>query len=284
MQTLILWSISVLAWIWYLVPRNRPLAGLVWRILALGAIGGGLSALCALALNELGMSWTGVRSPGGASMPAALLLFLWVGIVEESSKAFWAAFLARRVRRFSEPLDGVLHASAVALGFASIENLLYMSGYGDLVLLPRSLTAVPLHLTLSTIWGLALTRARILNAPLAPRMIPAVLLTAAVHGAYDFTVLAGSEMGGAAALAVLVLTSVLTFRHINRRLVQLRLQSPAIPAGTCLRCATVNPIGSRFCGRCGSSLEREFYIECPVCGARTEKSARFCPACGSELG
>lgn len=283
MQTLIFWSISVFAWIWYLLPRDRPVGGLLGRMLLVGSIGGGLSALCAWPLNELALTWLGMRTPQGGPVASTLLFSLWVGLGEESSKAFWAAFLARRVGRFSEPLDGVLHASAVALGFASIENLLYMAGYGDLVLLPRSLTAVPLHLTLATIWGLALTRARILRVPVALRMIPAVLLAAAVHGAFDFAMLAGPEVGEGATLAVLVATSVLTFRFINRRLAALKRQSPVIPAGSCPRCATVNPIGSRFCGQCGSSLEREFYVECPICGARTEKSARFCPVCGHEL-
>ena len=53
--------------------------------------------------------------------------------------------------------------------------------------------------------------------------------------------------------------------------------SPA--AGVCGACGGANPPGHRFCGQCGSSLDRR----CPACGEAVATAQRFCGACGSPL-
>ncbi len=47
----------------------------------------------------------------------------------------------------------------------------------------------------------------------------------------------------------------------------------------CPSCGQPAPPGARFCGACGSSLDRA----CPVCGAANPAPFRFCGACGSPL-
>ena len=47
----------------------------------------------------------------------------------------------------------------------------------------------------------------------------------------------------------------------------------------CSKCATENPAGKRFCGRCGSALS----VRCPRCGAENTPSFRFCGDCGASL-
>src|SRR3954471_14689885 len=48
---------------------------------------------------------------------------------------------------------------------------------------------------------------------------------------------------------------------------------PGGPEGVeCPSCGSSNPPGNRFCGSCGSALERA----CPACGASNPADSRFC--------
>jgi class 3 adenylate cyclase/tetratricopeptide (TPR) repeat protein len=47
----------------------------------------------------------------------------------------------------------------------------------------------------------------------------------------------------------------------------------------CPSCGSSNPPGNRFCGSCGSPLERS----CPACGAANPPANRFCGSCGTGL-
>src|SRR3954469_2895977 len=48
----------------------------------------------------------------------------------------------------------------------------------------------------------------------------------------------------------------------------------------CPSCETANPEGNRFCGSCGSPLQRL----CSSCAAPASREQRFCGACGAALG
>src|SRR3954452_15625832 len=48
----------------------------------------------------------------------------------------------------------------------------------------------------------------------------------------------------------------------------------------CPSCETANPEGNRFCGSCGSPLQRL----CSSCAAPAAREQRFCGACGGALG
>lgn len=48
---------------------------------------------------------------------------------------------------------------------------------------------------------------------------------------------------------------------------------------TCAACGRSNPVDSRFCSGCGSSLA----FRCSVCGTETQADARFCNHCGAAV-
>ncbi len=52
-----------------------------------------------------------------------------------------------------------------------------------------------------------------------------------------------------------------------------------MPMAACPSCEHDNPIDSRFCNSCGSSLE----LVCPGCEQRNPPAARFCNGCGASL-
>ena len=138
-------------------------------------------------------------------VPAALLeagienafgttaMFVTVGLIEESAKLIAASSMLKH-REFDEPIDGLVYACAAALGFATLENALYMlQGGAGLILLRGPITTLG-HILFSGAWGYALSLRRFSNQRWVVRR--ALLLAAALHTAFNFLLLgAGSAAG-----------------------------------------------------------------------------------------
>ena len=89
---------------------------------------------------------------------------LWVAAIpEETLKVGIIAAIALRSREFDEPMDGIVYGTAVGLGFAALENLLYVIGsstqWGTVAVI-RGVLSVPFHGALGAIAGAYIVRAR----------------------------------------------------------------------------------------------------------------------------
>jgi protease PrsW len=129
---------------------------------------------------------TGVTAP----VPMAIGCFLVIGPCEEIAKFLAVRLFVYRNKEFNEPLDGIIYAAAAALGFASLENMLYVidwnTGHVHIewrALGIRSLFALPGHVIFATTWGFALGRKKFDDKV---RVWPMVALAALLHGLYDF--------------------------------------------------------------------------------------------------
>jgi RsiW-degrading membrane proteinase PrsW (M82 family) len=122
---------------------------------------------------------------------SALLVYavFVIGAVEELAKfiPFW--LIGIRHHHFDEPIDGIIYASFVALGFASYENLVYLRFLDGWVALGRSIASPLVHVMFASIWGYACSRAQIDGQRVWPRALAGVALAALVHGLYDFVVI-----------------------------------------------------------------------------------------------
>jgi len=76
-----------------------------------------------------------------------------VGITEEFSKWVVFALIAHHYATIRSPEDAIVQAAAVALAFASVENVLYAHWYGIGVFLRRCLITVPGHMANAAIWA-----------------------------------------------------------------------------------------------------------------------------------
>jgi protease PrsW len=92
----------------------------------------------------------------------ALAVFV-APVTEETAKFLCVRWTVYERKEFDEPVDGMVYATAAALGFASIENVIYVLGSwskgpeaGVMVLAGRSVLSVPAHALFSSLWGLAL--------------------------------------------------------------------------------------------------------------------------------
>lgn len=111
--------------------------------------------------------------------------FFVVALVEEFSKYFIVKYYAQKKTDFNEPFDGIVYAVAVSMGFAALENVLYVSQYGVTTGLTRAFTAVPAHATFGILMGYFMGKAKFSNNRVKYNLL-GLLIATLFHGAYDF--------------------------------------------------------------------------------------------------
>jgi RsiW-degrading membrane proteinase PrsW (M82 family) len=89
---------------------------------------------------------------------------------------------------FDEPMDGVVYGVVASLGFATLENVLYVIEGSYSVAITRAILSVPAHMLFGVSMGYYLSLSkfggtqRIRNRYMALSLIVPILL----HGAYDY--------------------------------------------------------------------------------------------------
>lgn len=115
----------------------------------------------------------------------AVHAFLLVALIEEFSKFIFVRWVLYPNKNFNEPFDGIVYAVSVGLGFAGLENILYVMNSGIETAILRMFTAVPAHATFAILMGYYLGRAKCESGK---SYLAWVGLAAATlfHGAYDY--------------------------------------------------------------------------------------------------
>ena len=120
------------------------------------------------------------------------IAFVFAGLPEEAAKMIGVYFLLRPYYLNRNSHDLVLAAASLALGFALLENMLYISAAGEnwgRLALTRALTAVPFHMFLGLSGGYAIARADLSASRLGrwPRILAAWAGLGILHAAYDLS-------------------------------------------------------------------------------------------------
>jgi RsiW-degrading membrane proteinase PrsW (M82 family) len=136
--------------------------------------------------------------------------FVRVALLEEAFKVAPLLWFALRRREFDEPMDGIVYAVAVALGFATVENVIYAIHLGDRAILFRAFTATPAHVGFSGLAGYAAGMA-VLRRHRWSHFVAAFLAVVALHGAYDLILSLGARQASdwIARMTVVVLVPTL---------------------------------------------------------------------------
>ena len=151
------------------------------RLLLLSFILGVLSIIPAVVL-EMIVQLAGLNAEGNIAGTAAFA-FLGVGLIEESSKYFFTRILYRN-KAFNEPFDGITYSVMVAMGFATLENAMYVYEGGIGVAISRMVTAVPAHAAFGIIIGYYMGLEKMRGIPLLG--LRGLFFAALLHAAYDF--------------------------------------------------------------------------------------------------
>ena len=125
--------------------------------------------------------------------------FLEAGIPEEFCK--WTLFMLViwRNKNFDEFFDGIVYAAFISLGFACIENIMYVFGADDIsdaihtgVL--RALLSVPGHFLFAVIMGYFLGMAKFKPEQRSKYLILSMLCPMLAHGIFDYLIMLSSAL------------------------------------------------------------------------------------------
>ena len=90
---------------------------------------------------------------------------------------------------FNEPLDGIVYAVMVSLGFATVENISYVIGaqeQGTNVAILRMFSAIPLHAACGVIMGYFVGMAKFNKENYNSLLLKGVLIATLVHAIYNY--------------------------------------------------------------------------------------------------
>ncbi len=158
------------------------------RLLRMVAIAGGLSTI------PIGVfQFTIGVEIDGTYPSAALNGFVLAGFIEEAAKLVCVYLVVWRHPHFDERVDGIVYAARAGLGFALVENILYLNSYAGsegiaILWVGRALLAVPGHAIWAGLMGYFLARRRFDQR--GPGALGALLIAALLHGSYDFSLFA----------------------------------------------------------------------------------------------
>ena len=166
--------------------------------------------------------------------------YLVAATCEEVGKFIILFLITRKSKHFNCLFDGMIYAVVVSLGFATLENIMYVANYGFATAIVRAVTAVPGHMFdgvlmgyFYTMWhfgkSLEATEQNYLKAGLIDeinhsdyklsykgQIVLSLLVPIAAHGTYDFLASSNSVLGVILFYAFLIVLYVHCFKKVKK--------------------------------------------------------------------
>jgi len=120
--------------------------------------------------------------------------FVIAAFSEETFKFIVLYLLIWKSKEFNEKFDGIVYAVFVSLGFAMVENIMYVTSSGMNNAIVRAITAVPAHALFGVAMGYYLSFAKFSLFYKKRNMVYALLIPIGLHGIYDFILMSGEPM------------------------------------------------------------------------------------------
>ncbi len=123
--------------------------------------------------------------------------FITAGIPEELCKFLIFMIFIWNDKNFDEYFDGIVYASFISLGFATVENIMYVMPGGIGTGIVRALISVPAHFLFGVILGYFLSLAKFNSDKKGRYIIIGLLIAMAAHGLFDWLLMFSDRIGGA---------------------------------------------------------------------------------------
>jgi len=212
----------------------------------------------------------------------AMAMLFVVGPVEELFKFAAVRILAYRSPYFEEPLDGMVYAAAASLGFASLENLMYVLSFGPAVMILRAPMSTLAHVVFGSAWGYALGLQKRRQAFGLHLVLAGVTAGAIAHGLFNISTLVFLPI----AVGLLVVGVIWTLSRFDwaQRVSPFRYKRN-YPKIACPSCHRQIRVTSRFCRSCGLPTQGidGTTLFCGYCGKANHSDASYCTQCGDRL-
>ena len=239
--------------------------------------------------------------PYDSILKGAFMALIVIAPAEELGKFIVLSLITWKNKNFDYSYDAIVYAVFVSLGFAAIENVIYVFSNGWGIALLRMFTAVPGHACYAVIMGFFYSKAK--NASLTGKKMNcllylalALIIPTVIHGIYDALILggvSGTDETIVVGLAIILWIVVIFFLFIASFILVLyssindfciitlsedrqTLYKVQVAGTWTCSCGSVNRL--RSCPRCGSMRPMINAWTCPQCG--TLSALNFCGNCG----
>ena len=206
--------VLLFSYIWYQdIKQPEPLKWLLKGLLY-GALSVGVVLAVVWPLGQFGVTdgWS-----------AWILAFAQAAMPEEGAKLLMLWLLLRKNPYYDEKLDGIVYACCVGLGFAGVENIMYLvqgaiEGNWVVTGISRAIFAVPGHFSFAILMGYFYSRAHFGN-PLKRQlnMFLAWFVPMVAHGIYDGLIFSQQVAGDEWIAGVLFMLFLAGFIYLRKR-------------------------------------------------------------------
>ena len=182
-----------------------------------------------------------------------IAVFITIGVVEEFFKWLIVRVIGYNNREFDEVYDAIVYSVCASLGFAVIENLLYIVTKGFSTGLIRAFTAIPVHTCNGVIMGyyLGIAKKLDINSDINYKkyLIFSLLMPIVAHTVYDFLL-----MSKDITLIFVWFVSYITFVIICLKVIKKVSNSEEYISNNkdihyCMNCGSF--CETNYCSRCG---------------------------------
>lgn len=184
--------LPILFWGYYHYHKDRHLPEPVGRLFlafVLGLVAAAISKALYMALGWASLRYDALALADGNMLGLLAYSMLAIGPVEEFAKMLPFLLLVLKFPEMDEPIDGIIYASFVALGYAAVENLMYLEYLTPVEAAARGFAGPVVHMLFASIWGYSIGCAHLRGESLLRAAAKGFLLAAGLHGLYDFIVL-----------------------------------------------------------------------------------------------
>ena len=152
----------VIFWSAYHYHKDRALPeppGNLLLCFVLGLIAAGISKAMYVGLGTIGLRYDAVALAAESGPGLFAYAMLAIGPIEELAKMIPFLLFVVRLKAFDEPLDGIVYASFIALGYAAVENYLYLDFLTTAEAFARGFAGPVIHIVFASVWAFWITRA-----------------------------------------------------------------------------------------------------------------------------
>lgn len=160
--------------------NKEPLGLLIWLFIL-----GMLSTIPAI-IAQTALTKPMEHIMGEGVFYTAVFSYIIVALSEEGSKFLVLRLFAFRRKAFDDPFDGIIYATMVGMGFATLENIGYVTQHGFVTGIIRMFLSVPAHATFAVLMGYHVGLAKFDLANRKKYFFMALFWPVLFHGTFDF--------------------------------------------------------------------------------------------------
>ncbi len=213
-------SILLGLYIWVKDPQKEPAVWLIGGFL----LGGALCVPVALLETVIETFLFGLCFTPSNMIEMSANAFIVAAIPEEGIKLLALWLLLRWNPHFDEHFDGIVYALSIGLGFAAVENVLYLDGESNWITIAivRSLLAVPGHYAFAVLMGFFYSLYCFVDHS-KKNAVCILLVPVLAHGIYDSLAMTGqvNPYVGCVGFFVLIIFCIRIHRMAKNRILLL---------------------------------------------------------------